>query len=104
MAKRLKVVALCRLHPSSFLKIAHFFMLFADDLFILELQKLPLFLKVGNDLTETFLEEVDLGLEKFDFLVFFKLLLGLLLDSLAFGLEVSLDLLILELDLGVFVL
>ena len=79
-------------------------MLFADDLFILELQKLPLFLKVRNDLTETFLEEVDLGLEKFDFLVFFKLLLGLLLDSLAFGLEVSLDLLILELDLGVFVL
>ena len=79
-------------------------MLFADDLFILELQKLPLFLKVSDDLAETFLEEVDLGLEKFDFLVFFKLLLGLLFDSLAFGLEVSLDLLILELDLRVFVL
>ena len=59
-------------------------MLLTHDLLVLKLEQFSLFLKVGDNLTETFLKQVDLCLQKLDLLGFFKLALSMLLHRHAF--------------------
>ena len=74
-------------------------MLLSDDLLILELQKLSLLLKISNLLAETFLKKINLGLEHLDPLVLLKLLLAVVVDRHALGLEFFLAFLVVSLDL-----
>ena len=78
-------------------------MLLSNDLLILELQKLTLFLKVSDDLPETFLEQLNFGLQKLDLLVLFKLFLSMLFHCHAFLAKLSHGLLVVQLQLSVFV-
>ena len=78
-------------------------MLLSNNLLILELEKLPLFFKIGYDLCETFLKQIDLGLEQLDLLVLLKLLLGMLFNGLTLRLQLNQGLVVLNLKLCVLV-
>lgn len=62
LANLLKIATLLVLLPDTFVQVPQFFMLLAHDLFVLELEQLSLFFKVGDNLSETFLKQVDLCL------------------------------------------
>ena len=76
-------------------------MLLANDLLVLELEQLALFLEVGHNLAQALLEQVDLGLEQLDLLGFLKLTLGMLLHREALLLELVPRLVVVELELRV---
>ena len=79
-------------------------MLLTDDLLVLELEKFPLFLEIGHNLTKALLQELDLRLEHLDLLVLLKLLLRVFFDGLALGRKLSVLLFVVELYLGVLIL
>ena len=76
------------------MQILKLFMLLSNDLLILELEQLSLLLKVGNDLSQTFLEKFNLGFEQFNLFVLFKLFLGMLLHRHTLLFQVILSLVI----------
>ena len=76
------------------MQILKLFMLFSNDLLILELEQLSFLLKVGNDLSQTFLEKFNLGFEQFNLFVLFELLLGMLLHRHTLLFQVILSLVI----------
>lgn len=59
--------------PRSLGQVPELLRLLLDDLLVLELQKLALFLKVRHDLAKGLLKQINLGLEHLDFLLFFEL-------------------------------
>jgi len=65
------------------MQVLELFVLLSDDLFVLKFEQLTFLLEVSHDLPKASLEQVYLGLEQFDFFVFFKLLLRVLLHRLA---------------------
>lgn len=79
-------------------------MLFADDLLILELEKLSFLLEVSHDLPETLLQEFDLRLEHFDLLVLLELPLCMLFNGLTLSLEILSSCLVINLNLSVLLL
>ena len=83
------------------MQVLKLFILLADNLLVLKLKELAFLLKVGNDLTKTLFEKIDLCFKKLDFLILFKLPLSMFLHRLAFLLEFSLCLIIVEFQLGV---
>jgi hypothetical protein len=70
-------------------QVFQLFVLLPYDLLVLELEQLTFLLEVGNDLAQTLLKEVDLGLHKLDLLVLFKLLLCVLLHRHSLLLKLS---------------
>ena len=76
------------------MKILELLLLLVHDLLILELEQLPLFLKVGHNLAQTLLKKVNLSSQKFDLLVFLELALCMLLHCLALLLQLVVSLLI----------
>jgi len=70
--------------------------LFFNNLLRLEPEELLLFFKVGYDLSQSLLEQLDLRLEHLYLVVLLVLLLGVLLDGLLLHFQVILVLLILS--------
>lgn len=83
------------------MEIFELFVLLFDNLFVLEPQELSFFLKIGYDLAETFLEQLDFGLHQLDLFCLFELFLRMLFHRQAFLLEFDLGLLVVQLKLSV---
>ena len=83
------------------MQILKLLVLLSDNLLVLKLKELTFFFKVGNDLTKTLLEKIDLGFKKLDFLILFKLPLSMFLHGLAFLHELTRRLIIVKFQLGV---
>ena len=104
LADLLQVAALLVLLPDALVQVSQLFMLLAHDLLVLELEQLSLFLKVGDNLTETLLKQVDLCLEQLDLLGFFKLALSMLLHGHALLLQLASRLVIVQFKLSIFII
>lgn len=79
-------------------------MLLAHDLFVLELEQLSLFLKVGDNLSETLFKQVYFRLQQLDFLSLFKLALGMLFHRHALLLKFTSRLIIVQFKLSIFII
>jgi len=83
------------------MQVFELLVLFANDLFVLELEQLTLFLEVSDDLTQALLQQVNLGLQQLDLFVLLELLLGILLHGLALLLQFTEDGFVVEAELRV---
>ena len=63
LADLLQVAALLVLLPDALVQVSQLFVLLTHDLLVLELEQFSLFLKVGDNLTETLLKQVNLRLQ-----------------------------------------
>ena len=104
LADLLQVAALLVLLPDALVQVSQLFMLLTHDLLVLELEQLSLFLKVGDNLTETLLKQVDLRFEQLDLLGFFKLALSMLLHGHALLLQLASRLVIVQFKLSIFII
>ena len=104
LADLLQVAALLVLLPDALVQVSQLFMLLTHDLLVLELEQLSLLLKVGDNLTETLLKQVNLRLEQLDLLGFFKLALSMLLHGHALLLQLASRLVIVQFKLSIFII
>ena len=104
LADLLQVAALLVLLPDALVQVSQLFVLLTHDLLVLELEQLSLFLKVGDNLTETLLKQVDLRFEQLDLLGFFKLALSMLLHGHALLLQLASRLVIVQFKLSIFII
>ena len=104
LADLLQVAALLVLLPDALVQVSQLFMLLTHDLLVLELEQLSLFLKVGDNLTQTLFKQVDLCLEQLDLLGFFKLALSMLLHGHALLLQLASRLVIVQFKLSIFII
>ena len=104
LADLLQVATLLVLLPDALVQVSQLFVLLTHDLLVLELEQLSLFLKVGDNLTETLFEQVDLCLEQLDLLGFFKLALSMLLHGHALLLQLASRLVIVQFKLSIFII
>ena len=104
LADLLQVAALLVLLPDALVQVSQLFMLLTHDLLVLELEQLSLFLKVGDNLTQTLFKQVDLRFEQLDLLGFFKLALSMLLHGHALLLQLASRLVIVQFKLSIFII
>ena len=76
-------------------------MLLANDLLILELEQLSLLLEICHDLAKTLLQQVNLGFQQLDLLIFFKLLLSVLFHGLSLVTKLAKSCIVVKLKLSV---
>ena len=104
LADLLQVATLLVLLPDALVQVSQLFMLLTHDLLVLELEQLSLFLKVGDNLTQTLFKQVDLRFEQLDLLGFFKLALSMLLHGHALLLQLASRLVIVQFKLSIFII
>ena len=104
LADLLQVAALLVLLPDALVQVSQLFVLLTHDLLVLELEQLSFLLKVGDNLTQTLLKQVDLRFEQLDLLGFFKLALSMLLHGHALLLQLASRLIIVQFKLSIFII
>ena len=87
--------------PDALVQVSQLLVLFPHNLLVLELEQLSLLLKIGDNLTQAFLEQVNLRLEQFNLLCFFKLALSVLLHRQTLMCQFVSSLVIVQLKLSV---